>query len=72
MREGVPGVMSDDDAMDMDSGGDFASGSEEVVSDEDWKEERPVMEQQKSFQVRGTGCGGVSSEWHGRSWPRRT
>jgi hypothetical protein len=43
--------MSDDD-MDVGSDGDFVSGSEEVVSDDDWKEERPVMEQQKSFQVR--------------------
>ncbi len=44
--------MSDNDDMDMESDGEFASGSEpEVLSDEDWKEELPVLEQQKSFQV---------------------
>ena len=49
LRGSFCGIMSDDE-MDV-SDGEFVSGSEEAVSDDDWKEEKPVLVESKSFCV---------------------
>lgn len=43
-------VNMSDDEMDV-SDGDFVSGSDEVVSDDDWKEEKPILAESKSYSV---------------------